>query len=414
MPNEPTNPENPNKPTNPETPNNPTTPNTPNNPTKPDSSNTINKTDNSSSNKNTIGNTVNTEKNTSNKAENQEDKATGLLPKTGNGYGKWFILIAIEILIVIAFVSRKKGKRVEEQINKKTKMFMTFLVTGIISIQLVGTIYATVSDYVAKGELNDDGEINYADLHLLELHLVNLKLLPEEKLQNADMNNDDKITVTDLTLLVQKLEKNLDYEVSISDAGQLTYYLNKENDVILKFIGDASYGATIKSVVINGNTYEVKQLEDNYTYEVNLGKEKEAGVKEYHFTSATLDNNKIIETDATIKIEILKAEPKIENYLAEEDINNSKINLSFNLKDTDNSITSAKIEILNEASEVLQVQEIVAGKNNIEVVVEDGKKYKVNFVISYDLDTNTLEQEEDHSGILEIEKDLEFIIDYRL
>lgn len=92
-------------------------------------------------------------------------------------------------------------------------MFMTILVTGVISLQLVGTIYAAVTDFTSKGELNDDGEINYLDVHVLELHLVHIEELPEEKLENADMNSDGKITVTDLALLVQKIEEAVEMDV---------------------------------------------------------------------------------------------------------------------------------------------------------------------------------------------------------
>ena len=60
---------------------------------------------------------------------------------------------------------------------------------------LLSSIFLTKSD---KGELNDDGIIDYNDVTLLEEHLIHKKDLPEDKISNADMNSDGKITVTDL------------------------------------------------------------------------------------------------------------------------------------------------------------------------------------------------------------------------
>ena len=145
-----------------------------------------------------------TEQNNNNNIPN-DDIANGKLPQTGLNPMHTFILIIIELLVIIAIVAYIKMKKLDKKINKKTKMFITILSVGIITTQLVGTIYA-VSE---KGELNDDGEINYKDVSLLEQHLIDLNKLPDDKLQNADMNSDNKLTVTDLSLLVQKIEKTL-------------------------------------------------------------------------------------------------------------------------------------------------------------------------------------------------------------
>ena len=97
--------------------------------------------------------------------------------------------------------------------KEKAKKIITIGIFSTLFLMLsLGVIYAT-NIISSKGELNDDGEIDYEDVYLLEMHLIHKKTLPEEKLKNADMNGDGKITVTDLTLIIKKIEKTLDYEV---------------------------------------------------------------------------------------------------------------------------------------------------------------------------------------------------------
>lgn len=372
-------------------------PGIPNEPDKPD----INGGNNSNNNDNS-GNHGNIDTN-----------LPSTLPKTGISNVTSFILIAIEILIVFAYVNRRKGKHIQKEIDKRTKMLMSLIVTGVISVQLVGTIYATVIDFASKGELNDDGKIDYIDVNLLELHLIHQNELVEDKLENADMNSDKKITVTDLTLLVQKIENTLDYEVNLSDMEQATYYPNKNEDITLTFLGDVSYGAKIKKVVINGQEYDVQKAENGNTYTVKVGANNTSGLKEYKFTEVILDNNKKVKINYTIKIDVLKDIPSVENYRVEENVNESKIKVLFDLKDEDNSITSSTLEFLSENYEKIQNYDISKGNNEIEIPVEDGKKYKIKIVVNYELDSNSLiDHEKDNTGLLEETKDLEFVIDY--
>ncbi len=350
-----------------------------------------------------------------NSEDNTNQLEPGDLPYTGRNYVKIFIFITIEVFIVIAIIMKKKEKKIQKEINQKGKMFTIILVAGILSAQLIGTISLAISDFATKGELNDDGEINYSDVNLLELHLVHLKMLPDDKLEKADMNSDGKITVTDLTLLVQKIEKTLEYEVQLSEIETENYYPNKNEEITLKFLGDVNYGASIKNITINNQEYKVEKVDETineYRVKVNAG--STAGIKEYYFTEVRLYNDKKIKIDNTLKIDVLKEMPTMQNYIVEEDINNSTVNLSFEIIDFDNSITNAQMEILNEDGNVIQNETIAIGKNDIQVKVEDGKSYGVKFVLYYNLDTDQLEEaEEDYTGILEIDKKLQFVIDYK-
>lgn len=141
----------------------------------------------------------------------------------------------------------------------------------------------------------------------------------------------------------------MNYEVVLFDVGQDNYYPYKNEEVNLIFLGDVSYNAIIEKVIINNNEYQVKKVENSNIYTVNVGNNNTSGIKEYHFTEVLLNNGKIIDVDYTIKLDVLKDVPSIEGYTVNEDINESKVYISFYLKDHDNSIESANIEILNES-----------------------------------------------------------------
>lgn len=141
----------------------------------------------------------------------------------------------------------------------------------------------------------------------------------------------------------------MNYEVVLFDVGQDNYYPYKNEEVNLIFLGDVSYNAIIEKVIINNNEYQVKKVENSNIYTVNVGSNNTSGIKEYHFTEVLLNNGKRIDGDYTIKLDVLKDVPSIEGYTVNEDINESKVYISFYLKDHDNSIESANIEILNES-----------------------------------------------------------------
>lgn len=289
--------------------------------------------------------------------------------------------------------------------NKTVIAISIFIVITLISF---GVIYA--NNFASKGELNDDGEINYADVELLESHLIHLRELPEDKLENADMNSDGQITVTDLTLLIKKIEKTLDYEVTLKDIEQENYYPNKNEEITIKFGGEVSYGASITKVVINGQEQEVQkneQIENEYSFKTNTG--NVGGTKQYHFTEVILDNGKRIKVDYAIEINVLKEIPIIENYLAEPNTDEMKMNLSFDIVDRDNSMLGATLEIIDDQQTVIQTETLNKGKNNIDVPLENGREYKARFALTYCL--YSIEDEE-HTMTTLILRDLQIVVDY--
>ena len=118
--------------------------------------------------------------------------------------------------------------------DKMKKILKISICLIVFLILTLGAIYAT-NVLSSKGELNDDGIIDYKDVNLLERHLINLSILPEEKRQNADMNSDGQITVTDLSLLIKKIENKRDYTVELLNIDTENYYPKKNEKIEIQF-----------------------------------------------------------------------------------------------------------------------------------------------------------------------------------
>lgn len=352
--------------------------------------------DNNSNNNNQNGSVDDTEK-------------PGKLPQTGEGSISAFILIAIEFLIVIAVIAKCKEKDITKKINKNTRLFVTILCFGIISVQFATNIYAATT----KGELNNDGKIDYKDVTLLEQHLIHLKELDNNKKDVADMNNDGKLTVTDLSLLVKKIESSINYTVNIT-SNLDSYYAKKNEEIEFKFIADVSYNASIKAIVVNGTEYTTQKMDENSSeYIIKIKAQDKAGIQELKFTKAILDVGKEVKLKYTEKIEILKDMPSINNYTLEENVEERKLIAKFEMNDTDLAVTSASIEVFNKDNEKIKTESISVGSNTVEISAKENEKYKLIIYVSYNLDTNSLnEHEEDNSGTLNLEKELEFVGDY--
>lgn len=312
-------------------------------------------------------------------------------------------------------------RTVRNKIARNKFLLKISICIPIFLLIFLGVIYAT---NVNKGDLNGDGQVDYADVSLLELHLIGSKTLTEDQLKNADMNNDGERTVTDLTLLIQKIERTLDYEVTLRDIEASNYYPTKNENIKLNFNADVTYGEDIKKVIINGKEYNLERNESNEKlYEVTINVGDTSGVKEYRFEKVILKNEKEIETDNVVKIDVLKAEPIVENWTVLDDIEKSELNISFDVIDEDQAFVSGAyriVEIKEEQSEDAQSKEeyiktgsFVSGNNEINVKVEEDKKYRVVLEINYNLDTDTLEQDEEHEGLTTFENTVSLVGDYK-
>lgn len=359
------------------------------------------------------------QENNSQNNQNKPNKPQTDIPKTGLGNTETFIFIAIEILLIIAIYSFIKYKKIDKKIKAKDKKIIGMILAIILTAQLAGTTYATIIDNSKKGEVNDDGLIDYTDVELIEKHLIGLERLAVHKLENADLNNDQKITVTDLTLLIKKIENKRKYVVELANINTENYYPNKNQEIEISFIGKINYDDTeIKKVIINNAEYEVKRtIEGGNEYKIKINVGNIAEKKELKFSKVILSTDEEVKVDYNFAISVLKEKPFIDekSYKLEETFE-QKANISFELIDAENSITSAQFTAYEktEGKDKIVVQNAIkSGNNKQEIPVQDGKSYVVKIEVNYNLAPEQLPENEYKGESIIYSKEFTVNLDYK-
>ena len=373
-------------------------------------------------NQGTANNSQNNQNKPNQKPNNQQstNKPQTDIPKTGLGNTETFIFIAIEILLIIAIYSFIKYKKIDKKIKAKDKKIIGMILAIILTAQLAGTTYATIIDSSEKGEVNDDGLIDYTDVELIEKHLIGLENLPDNKLENADLNNDQKITVTDLTLLIKKIENKRKYVVELENINTENYYPNKNQEIEISFIGRINYeDVSIQKVVINDKEYEVqKTTEGGNEYKVKLNVGNVAEKKDFKFSKVILSTNEEVKVNYNFSVSVLKEKTFIdEKSYKLEDTFEGKTNISFDLIDTENSIISAQFTAYEktgtEENKLVVQNTIKSGNNKQEIPVQDGKTYIVEIEVNYNLASEQLPENEHKGESIIYSKEFTVNLDYK-
>ena len=310
--------------------------------------------------------------------------------------------------------------------KEKAKRIITISIFSTLFLMLsLGVIYAT-NIISSKGELNDDGIIDYNDASLLESHLIHIQDLPEDKIFNADMDSDGEIMVTDLSLLIKKIENEREYTVELIDLDTPNYYPKKGEEIEITFGAIINYGdVRIEKVIINEQEYTVQNENGIYKIKVNVG--EQAGKQEYKISKVILNTDAEVKMNDTFTVSVLKEQPFIEesSYKLEETFE-GKAYINFNLVDGEQSITSAQFsvyEISNASAQVNQTEglqteivqtNITAGENRQEVPVEEGKTYRVVINVAYNLAKDQIEGKEYQAESFIYSKEFIMALDYQL
>lgn len=315
------------------------------------------------------------------------------------------VAVVLLIAIIVGIVLKKKGR------TGGMRMFSGVILAALTMAFAASAVYA----FGGKGDLNEDGAVDYTDVVMLKKHLIALEPLPEDKWNAADMNSDGTLTVTDLSLLIQKIEKTVDYEVAITPAMD-RFYFEKHEEIALKFYAQVSYGAEIERVTVNGAEYEVQKTEGGSEYTVQLPAVNTPGVQAFHITKVSLNSGQEVEVDYTETIDVLKTTPSVEMFLAEEMVDTAQMKVSFLLQDEDSALTSSEMEVLKSTDgtfTTVDVMDVTAGENVFLLDLEEDTAYTLHISAQYNRDSDELEVEEDHSGSFAVMKEIQLKIDYQ-
>lgn len=196
------------KPTDPTEPSKPSEPTTPEIPSKPENiienttGDVTNSTEENITAGNTIGNTIennqqnniiNSNKNNSTneiKVTNKtEENLPKIFPKTGASTTIQKILIILVIIAIILLYCKNMN-------NRKTLMML--IICGILISQ--STVFAASEIFL--GDVNQSSVIDDEDIEIMQEYLIKSKNVTS--LEQADMNSDSKLSIIDLSLLIQQ------------------------------------------------------------------------------------------------------------------------------------------------------------------------------------------------------------------
>ncbi len=288
-----------------------------------------------------------------------------------------------------------------------------FWILGIFLAILLIILAVTGYALNKKGELNGDGIIDEADVILLEKHLVSLEQLSENQQKSADMNTDQTLSVTDVSLLLKKADSHTEYTVSLASAMD-SPYVEKGKDIALQLVIHSDADAETGQVVVNDTPYEAVP-QGNSRYLVTLPAINEAGVKELHISKVILKNETEVAVDFTQKIDVLKTPAEFLDFRTEQVGNTNRMRVNVYVHDTDGTINSAGLRVVKVGtSKIVQEEVIAAGENAFTLTLEKNTDYNVH--IFADIRRDSGELDDGSGGIIEtvaVTKTVRLNADYR-
>lgn len=314
------------------------------------------------------------------------------------------LLLLCLILVLLASRQGRLGKKV-------ARVLAALLVAGILAVAFGSFAFALSG----KGDLNEDGQLDYEDVSLLEKHLIALETLEESQRFAADLDASGRLTVNDLALLIRAVEKTIHYEVQLSSAME-NRYAEKNQPVQLLFQADVTYDALITGAVVNGQPYPVEQTEDESAYYVTVDSGATAVLLPFHFTQVTLAGGQTVAVDYTENLEVLKDLPTVENFTTEERTDTVQLKAAFQVADPDEAFTSGTLELTRTSGEgvtVLASQAVTAGWNEVTLDLPEGEEGQLVIFLNYDRTAGTAEGDDTgYTGTVTFQKDLLFQYDY--
>lgn len=136
------------------------------------------------------------ENKTENVIENDDDeKLPESLPKTGKKYILLAMIILTFFVTIIFFINKEKYRKI-----------MMIILIGII---VYNNSYVYATDEIFVGDINQNSVIDDEDLTILQKQLIKLTEISDSQL--ADINKDGKISLMDLSLLINQ-QKECPYD----------------------------------------------------------------------------------------------------------------------------------------------------------------------------------------------------------
>ncbi len=189
----------------------------------------------------------------------------------------------------------------------------------------------------------------------------------------------------------------LDYNLKVSDVTTLNsknekaVYFDKGDDIIVTFKSTNKTIYTPTHAMINNKLYPIKSI-GNDVYETSVDSLSNFGMEEIKITQLSMSNDeklKVTDTNST-KLEILKSEPTVDGFKYEV-LLSGLIRVYFNVNDQDKSIINTKVYVNDKTNNIYSNDDFTSITNYIDFTPNKNEKYNVKVQMTYDLDTNTLD-----------------------
>ena len=185
--------------------------------------------------------------------------------------------------------------------------------------------------------------------------------------------------------------KSTELDVNILSFEASKYEVEKNSKILmdLSLKSSKSY-VTAKSVIINGEEYYVNKnnsiisrLLNKQQYNVLMNSGSDAGRKEYKLEYLKMSDDTLIKVNNTAEVEVLKSQPKINNFTYTEKKSNKKLKASFALNDIDNAVSNLRMEVYR-GNELIKEEKLnKEEKYEIQFPIEKSGIYE--FVIKADV-----------------------------
>jgi len=309
--------------------------------------------------------------------------------------------------VVFCVIGRKKGLKL--LIKSKAFIITATIVSAVVVVQATGTIHTLNT----QGDLDGNRVLDYTDVSMIQSHLVNLEELPGDIARKADVNFDGKLTITDLCIVIEKIEKSTDYKLDISSRLD-KFHFEKNEDIAYTFNATLENSSIIDEITINGDEYKVTSLLNSGEYSATIKAPSKSGLHNIRVTGVKLETGESLPVNIVDKIEVLKDSPQILNYEVKNIDTNGRMNISFDVEDNDNALTNSSIKMIQDNKESILKERVKVLNNSIDVVLQPGVDYKFLVKLDYNRDDGLLEDRDiDNTSEHIFEKGIKFILDYK-
>ena len=236
---------------------------------------------------------------------------------------------------------------------------------------------------------------------------VNIHVPGEYKVIASVTNSIGKKVEKEFTVNVEKTT----VKAKVNNFAPQKVYLNRNSEFVIDLGLEISKKyVSAKKVTINDVEYNLEKAkmknffskDENYT--ISMTSENTPGVKSYNISKIRMDDGTLINVDKTLTVEVLKQQASAEIISYEDLGEDGKINIKFNLNDTEDSITELRGEIYNLDGTLIESKKITPASNlnSVEFDVESNKTHTFKLLASMDLDTNTITSNENEVSDVEL------------